>query len=368
MKKLIHVILLLVVFSFILVGCSKKKEETNQTHNILNEYRLSMIMAGDALIHGAVYHDANIGNDQYDFKPMFEEIKPFVQNYDLAFYNQETIIGGKELGLSTYPRFNSPKEIGDALLDAGFNMVSLANNHTLDRGEQAILNSLNYWRDKKIVFAGSYSSFEERNKIQVYEKNKIRYALLSYTTSTNGLKAPTGKEYLVNVYSDEIVKEDIERIKNNTDLIVVSMHWGVEYTHTPTAEQKRIANHLASLGVDIVIGHHPHVIQPIEFINDTLVIYSLGNFISAQEGLPKLIGMMVSLNIVKTVDNNKTNIKIEDVKGDLIYTYHQNFKKFKVIPFSKLNNDLLNNYEQIKNEYSAIINNYDKTISVGIFK
>ena len=192
--------------------------------------------------------------------------------------------------------------------------------------------------------------------------------MLAYTTSTNGLKTPNGKEYLVNVYSDEIVKEDIEKVRDKVDVVMVSMHWGIEYTHTPTEEQKRIANYLASLGVDIIIGHHPHVIQPIEFIGDTLVIYSLGNFISAQIGLPRLIGMMVSLNIVKKVDNDQITIKIEDVKGDLIYTYYDNFKNFKVIPFSKLNNNLLKNYEKIKEEYIAIINNYDKTISVGIFK
>ena len=367
MKKILTIILLL-VFS-LLVSCSNKNEDTQvYKFNVFKEYKLSMIMAGDALIHNGVYSDAHLGNNKYEFKPMFEEIKPFVQEYDLAFYNQETIIGGKELGLSTYPRFNSPEEIGDALVDAGFNIVSLANNHTLDRGEKAILNSWDYWQKKKVVIAGSYPSQEERDKIRVYEKNNIRYTLLAYTTSTNGLKTPNGKEYLVNVYSDEIVKEDIEKVRDKVDVVMVSMHWGIEYTHTPTEEQKRIANYLASLGVDIIIGHHPHVIQPIEFIGDTLVIYSLGNFISAQIGLPRLIGMMVSLNIVKKVDNDQITIKIEDVKGDLIYTYYDNFKNIKVIPFSKLNNNLLKNYEKIKEEYIAIINNYDKTISVGIFK
>ena len=240
-----------------------------------------MIMAGDALIHNGVYSDAHLGNNKYEFKPMFEEIKPFVQEYDLAFYNQETIIGGKELGLSTYPRFNSPEEIGDALVDAGFNIVSLANNHTLDRGEKAILNSWDYWQKKKVVIAGSYPSQEERDKIRVYEKNNIRYTLLAYTTSTNGLKTPNGKEYLVNVYSDEIVKEDIEKVRDKVDVVMVSMHWGIEYTHTPTEEQKDC--NIYFFRCRYYYWNHPHVIQPIELLV-ILVIYSLGNFISAQIG------------------------------------------------------------------------------------
>jgi poly-gamma-glutamate synthesis protein (capsule biosynthesis protein) len=368
--KRINKLLLLISAFVLLVSCTNNQnnQDINKNNDVNTKYELSMIMAGDALIHNGVYLDAYEGNDFYNFKPMFEDIKPVVSSYDLAFYNQETVIGGKKIGLSTYPRFNSPEEIGDALVDAGFNMISLSNNHTLDRGEEAITNSINYWKDKDVVTSGSYLSFEERNKISVHKKNNIRYAMLAYTTTTNGLRAPIGKEYLVNTYNDEIVKEDIERIKDYTDVIIVSMHWGVEYTHTPTQEQKRIAEYLSSLGVTIVIGHHPHVIQPIEFINDTLVVYSLGNFISAQVGTPKLIGMLVSLNIVKSIDNNEISVKIEDVKGDLIYTYYDNFKNFKVIPFNNLNDDLLNNYKQIETQYTSIINQYDKTIKVGIFE
>ena len=144
------------------------------------------------------------------------------------------------------------------------------------------------------------------------------------------------------------------------------MHWGNEYTHVPTWYQKDAAQFLSDQGVDIIIGTHPHVIQPIEFINNTLVIYSLGNFISAQEEENTRVGLMVSLNINKHVENGEKTISINNVKADLTWTYHQRYRKFKVIPFYELNNELLNNYQQIYEKYKKIINpTNDERIQVG---
>jgi len=330
----------------------------------IKEYSISLIMAGDALIHGAVYSDA-YSNNQYDFTKMLDLIKPIVKNYDLAFYNQETIIGGKNLGLSSYPRFNSPEEIGDAMIDAGFNLVSLANNHTLDRGEQAVINSLNYWKDKNVMTAGSYSSNDEKQRVDIRTKNNISYTLLSYTTLTNGLKPPIGKDYYIDIYNKEKAKNDVLRLRDKVDVLIVSMHWGNEYTHTPNKEQEEIAEYLSSLGVDIIIGHHPHVIQPIKTINNTLVIYSLGNFISAQIGTPRLIGMLASVNINKKVKDDTIQISYEDITAELIYTYSdKNRKNFKVIPFRNITEDLLPNYRTHYATYSSIITNYDDTVMV----
>lgn len=355
MKKTIIIIITL----FLVISCfSKKIKIDNPPKEDKKEYKLSLIMAGDTLIHNSVYNDAYIGNDKYDFNYMFEEIKPIVQNYDLAFYNQETIIGGQELGLSTYPRFNSPWEIGDALINAGFNLVSLANNHSLDKGELGIINSNNYWKTKEVMVSGTYNSFESQNEIIIKTKNNISYSLLSYTTHTNGLKPPTGKEYLVNIYNKEKVTSDIRQLRDKVDVIIVSMHWGEEYNHRPNEEQINIANYLASLEVDIIIGHHPHVIQPITFINDTLVIYSLGNFISAQVGLNRLVGMMTSIDIIKKEINNSKIIELKNLNNILIYTYYNNFKNFKVIPYNKLDNNILFNYEEKLKPYFEIIGVY----------
>lgn len=332
-----------------------EKNVTNKPEEPKEEkYNISLIMVGDALIHSAVYADAQT-NNKYDFKPMLTEIKPIIQNYDLAFYNQETILGGTNLGLSTYPRFNSPYEVGDAFIDAGFNMISLANNHTLDRGEKAIVNSRNYWNKQDVLVSGSATSTEERNNIEVKEINNIKYTMLAYTTTTNGLTA--SQDYHVNIYNKDQVKQDIESIKDKTDLIIISMHWGEEYNHNITNKQKEIATYLSNLGVDIIIGHHPHVVEPIEYINNTLVIYSLGNFISAQRGVERLTGLMVSVNIEKTVIQTQTSINISNPTAELIYTYSSGNprKNFKVYPYTKLNEKILPNYKKYYNKFMNIV-------------
>ncbi len=349
-----------------------KKVEKKETEK---NYKLSLFAVGDALIHNGVYMDADLhkkgsdGYEAYDFKPMFTYIKEITKNYDLNFYNQETIIGGKNLGLSNYPCFNSPDEIGLDLIDTGFNMVNLSTNHSKDKGITGLKYSSEFWkkqRDKGIYSVGSYVSEEDRKEPRFAEKNGIKYALLGYSTVTNGFTISDAESHYWVLYDKQKVKEDIERVKDKVDVIIVSMHWGVEYTHVPTAEQREIAKYLSSLGVDIVIGHHPHVIQPIEYEGNTLVMYSLGNFISAQDGTMKRVGMMASLDINKNVKNGKTTIKIDNIKGDLIWTYHQNYKNFKVIPFNKLDNSKLNGYESIYNEYKGVINKTnDERITTG---
>lgn len=349
-------------------GDSLDNREINisyQTVNTKKETYASMVMVGDALIHGTVYGTAHryANYNGYDFKPMLEHIKERVKDYDLAYYNQETILGGTELGLSTYPLFNSPYEVGDAFIDAGFNLVSLATNHTIDKGEKGVLNSRNYWNQQAdVLAAGSYSSFEERDKVVIKEVNGIKYAFLSYTTYTNGLIVPTGKEYLVNVYDEDLIKEEITRYRDQVDLLMVAMHWGTEYMTYPTNEQKEISEYLASLGVDLIIGCHPHVIEPIEYIDDTLVIYSLGNFISSQIGVERLTGLMLSLNIKKEEYHGKTTISFEDIEGTLIYTDRNN--GYIVYPYDMLTNNILNNYETYYEKYKKVVTAYSDQVTV----
>ena len=335
--------------------------------------KLSMVMVGDALIHDAVYYAYKKGNN-YDFTNMFKYIKPVVEKYDLAYYNQETILGGKELGLSNYPQFNSPQEVGDGFLNAGFNLVSMATNHTLDRyyltGGKTVLNSRNYWNkkmeeNKELIAAGSYNSKEEQEEIVIREKNNIKYALLSYTIHTNGLPVPSGKEYVVNIYNKDRVKKDIEKYRDKVDLLMVAMHWGEEYVHYPVTEQKNIAKYLASLNVDIVIGCHSHTVQPIEFIDDTLIIYSLGNFVSSQIGTDRLIGLLADVDITKTTYHGKTSLALSNVGADLLYTNkNYNYGSFVVYPFSKLNNNILYNYKGLYTQYSNYVKAYDKNIKM----
>lgn len=363
----------------VIAGDKNKGNETKE-----ETYKISMVMVGDNLIHSSIYNEAarNANYDGYDFKPMITMIKDKVKGYDLAYYNQETILGGSELGLSDYPTFNSPYEAGDAMLDAGFNMVSLATNHTIDRGEKAVLNSCEYWNSKTdVLTAGSYCSEEDRNEVKVMEKNNITYTMLNYTYGTNGIAIPSGKDYLVNVWPmdynadygvgyeafKETVREDVERVRDKVDVLIVAMHWGVEYTHTPTKYQKDAAEFLASLGVDIVIGTHPHVVQPVEWIDDTIVFYSLGNFISAQEqtdNYNKMVGLMSSLDITKTVKGDDVDIKIDNINNELIFTYYQGYRNFKVIPFSEIDSTYLPTYESVYDKYSEVVKMYDDTMPV----
>ena len=370
--KVLFVILIINILIFILYITNNKNynEEENIVENKVTtttkkkeSNKLSMVMVGDCLIHRFVYTDANNGDGTYSFKKMFTEVSDLIKNNDLAFYNQESNIGGKSIPLSAYPRFNSPEEIGDDMIDLGFNMVSLANNHTMDKGEQGVINSVNYWKTKPgVYYSGQALSEEDRiNNIKVESKNGIKYAFLAYTTVTNDLLPPKGKEYLTNVYSEEKVKNDIELIKDKVDLIIVSMHWSEEYTTTPNNSQKNIAKYLSSLGVNLVIGNHAHSIQPVEMIDDTLVLYALGNFISAQDTNDKQTGTIVSLNINKDDDGN---ISFSDIKANLIYTYFKGSHDFKVYPYTKLDNSILNNYQVYYNKYKGVLNRYTDIIEV----
>lgn len=365
-KKSVYLLLLIVIIlcgSMVILSKNQNKKNVEKSKETVNEIinkveekpkekRMSLIAVGDILIHESVYKDAYLRDtDTYDFHKMFTEIEPIINKYDLKFCNQESTIGGKTLGISGYPSFNSPDEIGDELVNIGFNLISLANNHTLDKGENAALYSNSYWKSKNVITAGSYSNLEERNKVNIYEQNGVKYAFLAYTTISN---AKVKKDYLLNVYSADKAKADIEAVKNDVDVIIVSMHWGVENTNIPTESQKQIAEYLSSLGVNIVIGHHPHVVQPVQYVNDTLVIYSLGNFISNQLSLRlnNGIGLMYGIDIV--VDDN--GVRFENEYKELVLAYAQKSTNFKVIPFSKLNNDLLNNYQTVEKQYMDIVN------------
>jgi len=392
-KNILLFILLLILIptsvTFAFHNLNKTKTNENDVNSAPNkepeieEYEASLIMVGDALVNNNLYNDANrLANySGYDFKPHIELIKEETQNYDIAYYNQETILGGTSIGLSSYPSFNSPQELGDAMIDAGFNLVSLATNHTLDRGEKAITLSREYWNKQKDVHAvGSYLSNEEKRDLEtkMLEVNNITYAMLNYTYGTNGIPVPSNKNYLVNLWNDttnyegykEQVKADIKAIRDKVDILIVAMHWGREYTHTPTDLEVRTAKFLAEQDVDIIIGTHPHVIQPVEWIDDTLVFYSLGNFISAQtssscSNYKCNIGLMSSLTIKKTIQDNETKIEINNIKNNLIYTYHKNYTNFKVIPFSNPKiKDYLSNYKEIYNKYYDIIKTEDPSIEI----
>lgn len=269
--------------------------------------QITVSAVGDVLIHDVVYNAARTGGG-YDFRPMLKRMKPYFEKADIVFANQETMIGGAEFGLSSYPRFNSPFDVGDALADAGVDVVSLANNHTLDKGETAIMRATEHWTKLGITYVGAYRDEADRAKLRILEtKEGIRVAFLAYTYGTNGLPVPKGKSYLVNLIDKKRITEEMNRAKEaGADAIVLSLHFGDEYAREPNEMQEELVRFAADNGADVVLGHHPHVLQPVEWVKGkngrTLVVYSLGNFISGQLGKYKQTGGMLTWDFIKKGD------------------------------------------------------------------
>ena len=258
---------------------------------------------GDILIHNSVYEDAFTG-DGYDFTPMLAPVRDSMRSPDIMFANQETILGGTELGLSSYPQFNSPYEVGDALKDAGVDIVSMANNHTLDVGEQGIINAINHFNKLEIPYVGAYSSEEDQNTPRIITKNGISVGFVAYTYGTNGLVRPEDKPYLVQYIEEEKIVQDIKELKPKVDFVVVSLHFGLEYQRFANEVQQLLVEEVSKAGADIVLGHHPHVLQPVDWIEQedghkTFVIYSLGNFLSGQAELYQRIGAVLHVDLSK---------------------------------------------------------------------
>lgn len=354
----------------------KEKKVSLKQKKEPKEYSAKIFMVGDALIHWGVYNDAKQNDGSYDFKPMLEAIKPISSKYDLAYYNQETILGGASLEYSSYPRFNSPQEVGDAFVDAGFNMVSLATNHTMDKGEVGVIKSVEYWKSQEnVVASGQWTSEEEREAsiTKIYEVNNIKYAFISYTIWNNGLGTPAGKSYLNNEYSSEKAATDIAKVRDNVDFVIVAMHWGTEYSFTVDNKQEEIANYLSELGVDLIIGAHPHVVQTAEYINNgkTFVIYSLGNFISDQNEVNRFTGLAFEVTLRKNVDiEDNVSHSIIDPKAEIIYT--ATIKRgsvnhnFKVLPYPQLTDAQLPNHASLYEKYKNIVNERCPNLTWGL--
>lgn len=341
-------------------------------------YKLKLLATGDGLIHSVIYR-SYYKNGVYDFTNAVKYVKDIVKDYDIAYYNQETPTGDDSIAYSGYPMFYTPSAYVDAMRAVGFNAVSLASNHSLDKGEKGVLNTVKYFKTTDMLYNGMNDSEEMRNNFTIKEKNNITYTMLSYTTKTNGLSTPKGKEYLINIYDKEQVKKDIEAIRDKVDVLIVAMHWGIEYINMPNDEEKEIAEYLSSLGVDIIIGNHPHILQPITKIGNTIVMYSLGNFISNQYGgtngdWNKLIGFMATLDITKTVTKDK-NVKMtfDNLGGELIFTkYNGNpvttavHDGHTVIPFSIMKDDrYLKDYERLYKKYTDVLTAMGENLNIA---
>ncbi|WP_066062625.1 CapA family protein [Neobacillus soli] len=312
----------------------KQRPSLNVNRQMTEKITIGAI--GDILIHDVVYQDAFNGT-KYTFEPMLENVKTLLEKPDLLTANQESMLGGLELGLSGYPTFNSPHEVADALVHAGVDIVSTANNHTLDKGEKGIKSEASYLDHIGLPHVGSFLNGKDRQQLRILNKNGIKIAFLSYTYGTNGIPVPNGKDFLVNLIDRESMKDEIHRAKKEADVVVMSIHWGIEYQRIPTTEQKDLASFLANEGADIIFGSHPHVLQPMEWINTadgrkTFVIYSLGNFISAQYNDYKDIGGMATIDITKHLSEKGNSIEFSNPVFYPTYVTNHKYHQFRVVP------------------------------------
>ncbi|MBR3357867.1 MAG: CapA family protein [Solobacterium sp.] len=337
------------------------------------EQKASIFLAGDALLHESVYTDAQQENGGFDFNSQLELLFQVARPYDLQYFNQESLIGGTELGLSGYPEFNSPKEFAEYMLANGFNLVSTANNHCLDKGEEGIVSALNWYYAKKgqMIMQGINGSQEEYDAIATGEVNGITYAFLSYCEQTNGREAP--HPYTVNYYPghEQEMLDKIKRADSMADVVIVAMYWGTETPHDVSEAQLTLADQMTEAGADIIVGNDTNALEPFRWVNGRPVFFAMGNLISTQVEAENRIGIIAGIDIVKrTKQDGTTEIAYENVRADLAYTYAEGEypelrTNIKVYPFSALNDELLPNYQELYEQYKAIITKLDTDIKIG---
>lgn len=288
---------------------------------------LRMLSVGDNLIHDGIFEQAQkrAGGSGYDFSFCYARIKDTVAAADIATINQETIVANS-YDPSGYPLFNSPDELGQAVVNTGFDVVNLANNHMLDKTSKGLSQAIDFWDGTGLVRTGAYKNAEDLNRVEYIEKNGIKIGLVGITQYTNGLSLPSDSPLKYILTTDEAtIERKIKAAKDACDVVLVNVHWGSEYTTTPSQDQKNLAKKMASWGANVIIGHHPHVLQPMEWIDNgdgtrTLVAYSLGNFISQQNTAARVIGGMVHYNITKDFISGK--VTVSDVRFETIVTHY----------------------------------------------
>ena len=291
---------------------------------------VSILMAGDMLLHTRVEESALTADGSYDYEAVFANVADTIAQADIAIANQEVIIGGSELGISGYPAFNAPYEFADALVDVGFDVACQGTNHALDKGGRGITNCLDYWADNypNMGVLGIHDSYEDQEEIYYTTVNGITVAILNYTYGTNGISLPSDMPYAVDYLSQDRVVSDLQEAEENADFTIVCPHWGTEYQLTEDSSQKKWAQIFTENGADLIIGTHPHVIEPIEWVevpngNTALCYYSLGNFVNWTGGegqgvANRMVGGLAEVTIGKMTDGS---VRIADYDAEALVSH-----------------------------------------------
>jgi len=310
MKNILAIVTFIVTVTFQYFFFNSSGMEKN-TEPVLKDSILSatICFVGDLMCHSTQFNYAKVDADSFDFTGVYREVKPYLSKSDLTIGNLETVIAGKNEGYSGYPYFNVPDDFVYALKDAGFDLLVTANNHALDQGWEGVKRTIEVINENRLYQTGTFISQEDRDSIRIFNISSIKIAVLAYSENTNGLPIPKGKDFVINLIDEELIRKDIIKAREkNVDIVLVHLHYGIEYLREPNDYQKEIVQKIIELGADIIIGGHPHVIQPIDFFktNDTkidsgFVAYSMGNFISNQRWRYSDAGLILNIHISKNI-------------------------------------------------------------------
>lgn len=370
--------LFLLIIASILTYFISTNEQTISSpsidENTIDTITISAV--GDLMCHTPQIRDAKLSNGSFDFSHMFYFVKPILEQSDITIGNLETVLAGSDKIFSGYPLFNSPDEFALAIKDAGFDVLVTSNNHSLDRGFFGLERTIKILDSLGIKHCGTYIRKEDSEQALILEIKNFKLALLSYTYGTNGIPIPEGKEFCISLIDTSKIKSDIQKTKqHNPDKIIVYLHWGNEYQRFPTSAQKKLADFLFNYGVDIILGSHPHVIQPSEFkiLPDSFgnekkvfVAYSMGNFISNQRKRFTDSGVIVHLKLVKNFSTNQTFI--DTVTFTPTYVSKLN-GRFRIVPIKEalqkfeINDSLwINLFSSEEKKMRRVLNDFENHI------
>ncbi len=294
---------------------SSQPEPEEDPYSVVN-----FLACPDNLIHPCIYYDAieraaknnntepvykDLHNATYDFSPIYKNVSNIIHSADISYLNQESLIGGTSGSVHGYPCFNTPNAMGETVADLGFDIINVAHNHMLDSGNTNFLEHCNsFFKIRNVDVLGYYPDESSTDDILIIKKNGIKIAFLTYTYSTNGIKLDNSSNFVIPMFDEELIRKQVQIAKEKSDFIIASCHWGNENTHEINREQKKYSELLCQLEVDVVLGMHPHCIQPMEWKTSesgkkTLVVYSLGNFVSGMDRGINNLGCMLTFAISK---------------------------------------------------------------------
>lgn len=310
---------------------------------------ITLSFVGDLMCHSTQFNYARVDNDSFDFNPFYREISKYLSSSDFTIGNLETVTAGKSEGYSGYPFFNTPDEYITALKYAGIDLLVTANNHSLDKGEKGVLRTIEQIERNSINRVGTFSSEADRDSIRIFDINGITVAILSYTYGTNGIEIPKGKDYIVNLIDYDLIRKDIISAKEKgADIIIPYYHFGDEYKRLPNKFQEEVVEKTVEFGADIIIGSHPHVIQPVRYfksqnakLDSGFIAYSLGNFFSNQRWRYSDAGIILNLILAKNVVTD--SVYISEVNYIPTWVFRgetSNGKEYLILPAEKHDDSL----------------------------